>query len=103
MIYKIVRQDKESDEITQQSFNSYDEAYDLLEEIYSDVCCSDADYGDRPYYEIIESRRMKLIDRHKQLIAWYQKKLGLTDYGLLWLVFFKGVFLALVLERLIVH
>ena len=30
------------------------EAYDLLEEIYSDVCCSDADYGDRPYYEIIE-------------------------------------------------
>ena len=54
MIYKIVRQDKESDDITQQSFNSYDEAYDLLEEIYSDVCCSDADYGDRPYYEIIE-------------------------------------------------
>ena len=46
---------------------------------------------------------MKLIDRHKQLIVWYQKKLGLTDYGLLWLVFFKGVFLALVLERLIVH
>ena len=46
---------------------------------------------------------MKLIDRHKQLIAWYQKKLGLTDYGLLWLVFFKGVFLALVLERLIDH
>ena len=46
---------------------------------------------------------MKLIDRHKQLIAWYQNKLGLTDYGLLWLVFFKGVFLALVLERLIVH
>ena len=54
MIYKIVRQDKESDDITQQSFNSYDEAYDLLEEIYSDVCGSDADYEDRPYYEIIE-------------------------------------------------
>ena len=46
---------------------------------------------------------MKLIDRHKQLIVWYQKKLGLTDYELLWLVFFKGVFLALLLERLIVH
>ena len=54
MIYKIVRQDKESDDITQQSFNSYEDAYDLLEDIYSDVCCSDADYGDRPYYEIIE-------------------------------------------------
>ena len=50
MIYKIIRQDKESDDITVQSFNCYDEAYDLLEEIYSDVCCSDADYGDRPYY-----------------------------------------------------
>ena len=46
---------------------------------------------------------MKLIDRHKQQIAWYQKKLGLTDYGLVWVVFFKGVFVALVLERLIIH
>ena len=54
MIYKIIRQDKESDDITVQSFNCYDEAYDLLEEIYSDVFCSDADYVDRPYYEIIE-------------------------------------------------
>jgi len=54
MIYKIIRQDKESDDITVQSFNCYDDAYDLLEEIYSDVCCSDADYVDRPYYEIIE-------------------------------------------------
>ena len=54
MIYKIVRHDKESDDITKQSFNSYDEAYDLLEEIYSDVCCCDVDYEDRPYYESIE-------------------------------------------------
>ena len=54
MIYKIVRYDKKFDDITEQAFNSYEEAYDLLEEIYSDICCSDADYGDRPYYEIIE-------------------------------------------------
>ena len=46
---------------------------------------------------------MKLIEKHKQLINWYQKKLGLSDYGLLWLVFFKGVFVALVIEKLIVH
>ena len=46
---------------------------------------------------------MKLIDKHKQLIAWYLMKLALTDYGLLLLVFFKGVFVALLLERLIVH
>ena len=54
MTYKIIRNDKKSDDITAQSFNSYDEAYDLLEEIYSDICCSDADYEDRPYYEIVE-------------------------------------------------
>ena len=46
---------------------------------------------------------MKLIDSHKRLIAWYQNKLGFSDYGLLWLVFFKGVFVALVLERMIFH
>ncbi len=46
---------------------------------------------------------MKLIENHKQLIAWYKKKFGLSDYGLLWLVFFKGVFVALLIERLIVH
>ncbi len=46
---------------------------------------------------------MKLIEKHKHLIAWYQKKLGLSDYGLLWLVFVKGVFVALIIERLIVH
>ena len=46
---------------------------------------------------------MKLIVKHKQLIDWYQKKLRLSDYGLLWLVFFKGIFVALVLERLILH
>ena len=54
MTYKIIRHDQDSDDITEQLFNSYDDAYDLLEEIYSDTCCSDADYGDRPYYEIIE-------------------------------------------------
>tara|TARA_Y100001968_G_scaffold26545_1_gene20658 strand:+ start:568 stop:741 length:174 start_codon:yes stop_codon:yes gene_type:complete len=54
MIYKIIRLDQESDDITQQSFISYDEAYDVLAAIYSDVCCSDADYEDRPYYDIIE-------------------------------------------------
>tara|TARA_B100000945_G_scaffold24705_1_gene17293 strand:- start:5576 stop:5716 length:141 start_codon:yes stop_codon:yes gene_type:complete len=46
---------------------------------------------------------MKLIESHKRLIAWYQNKLGLSEYGLLWLVFFKGVFFAPVCERLILH
>tara|TARA_B100001029_G_C14858999_1_gene338056 strand:+ start:201 stop:383 length:183 start_codon:yes stop_codon:yes gene_type:complete len=56
MNYKIQRNDGESDEITCQSFQSYDDAYDLLAYIYADICCSDADYDDRPYYEIIEMK-----------------------------------------------
>ena len=52
MQYQIERVDGENDEITSQSFQSYDEAYDLLANIYADVCCSDAAYDDRPYYEI---------------------------------------------------
>ena len=54
MIYKLIRDDNEVDDLTHQSFDCYDEAYGALEEIYSDICCSDADYGDRPYYEIIQ-------------------------------------------------
>lgn len=38
MIYKIIRHDKESDDITVQAFKCYEETYDLLEDIYSDVC-----------------------------------------------------------------
>tara|TARA_B100000965_G_scaffold380658_1_gene377392 strand:- start:9377 stop:9565 length:189 start_codon:yes stop_codon:yes gene_type:complete len=57
MKYKVRREDGENDEITSQSFQSYDEAYDLLTSIYEDVCCSDADYDDRPYYEIIEIKK----------------------------------------------
>ena len=54
MKYQIKRTDGETDDITNQAFQSYDEAYDLLAKIYADICCSDADYDDRPYYEIIE-------------------------------------------------
>ncbi len=54
MKYQIIRVDGESDEITAQSFENYDEAYDLLANIYEDLCCSDADYEGRQYYEIIE-------------------------------------------------
>ncbi len=61
MTYKIIRHDKESDDIPEQIFNSYVDAYDLSE------------------------------------------KIGLSDYGLVWLVFLKGVFVALVFERLLLH
>ena len=56
MKYFITRHDGEKDDITSQVFENYNEAYDLLDQIYGDMCCSDADYDDRPYYEILEVR-----------------------------------------------
>ncbi len=54
MKFRITRLDKQQDHITEQEFETFDEAYNLLEIIYGDICCSDADYEDRPYYEILE-------------------------------------------------
>ena len=56
MKYRITRHDGEEDEITSQIFDNYDDAYDLLEEICGDMGCSDADYEDQPYYEIVEMK-----------------------------------------------
>ena len=55
MTYKIIRHDGKDDKLTAQSFVKYSDAYDLLEEIYGDLCCSDADYGNMTYYYIVEN------------------------------------------------
>jgi len=55
MTYKIIRIDGKDDELTAQIFDKYSEAYDLLEELYGDLWCSDADYGDITYYDIVEN------------------------------------------------
>ena len=57
MAYKLIRIDGKDDELTAQSFNKYSDAYDLLEELYRDLCCSDADYGDITYYDIVEDNK----------------------------------------------
>ena len=57
MKYRIISHDGGQDDITAQEFETYDDAYELLKEIYGDMCCSDADYEDRPYYEIIEAEQ----------------------------------------------
>ena len=54
MKFRIKRHDGIADEVTVREFETYEQAYDLLESIYADVCCSDADYEDRPYYDIID-------------------------------------------------
>ena len=54
MTYKIIRIDGKSDKLTAQSFEKYSDAYVLIEEIYGDLCCSDADYEEITYYDIVE-------------------------------------------------
>ena len=55
MTYKIIRIDGKEDKLTYQSFEKYSDAYDLLEKLYGDLCCSDADYEDIIYYDIVEN------------------------------------------------
>ncbi|WP_320667012.1 hypothetical protein [Prochlorococcus sp. MIT 1307] len=54
MRYLINSDAGEEDPITSQGFDNYDDAYELLKEIYGDMYCSDADYVAPLYYEIIE-------------------------------------------------
>ena len=54
MTYKIIRIDGENDELTTQSFDKYSDAYDLLKELYGNLCCSDTDYDNITYYDIVE-------------------------------------------------
>ena len=49
--YALVREDGGDDAFTRQRFASYDEAYDVLERYYGDLCCSD----ERVYYWIVET------------------------------------------------
>ena len=55
MNYKIIRLDGKEDKITSYYFENYSEAYDLLEKIYGNLCCSDSDYEDTTYYDIVEN------------------------------------------------
>tara|TARA_B100000902_G_scaffold140997_1_gene138895 strand:- start:224 stop:391 length:168 start_codon:yes stop_codon:yes gene_type:complete len=55
MKYKIVRIDGKKDDVTSQTFSNYSDAYDLLDKVYGDICCSDADYEEITYYDIVEN------------------------------------------------
>ena len=45
----------------------------------------------------------RLILSHKRLISWYQRKLKLSDYSLLWLVFFKGVIVTILIQQIFLN
>ena len=54
MKYKIVRFDGKEDDFTSKIFSNYSDAYNLLDKLYGNICCSDADYEDITYYDIVE-------------------------------------------------
>ena len=54
MAYKINRSDGKDDYITIKKFLNFDEAYDFLNCILGEACCSDTDYVDDIHYNIIE-------------------------------------------------
>ena len=42
----------------------------------------------------------KIILSHKRLISWYQRKLRLSDYSLLWVAFFKGILVTILFQEI---
>ena len=55
LTYKIIRLDHKEDSITKEIYNSYDEAYNAIEKIKENICCSDTDMENDIYYEIIKT------------------------------------------------
>ena len=55
MVYKLIRFDGKEDKITSYYFDKYSDAYDFLDNLYGDLCCSDADCENINYYDILET------------------------------------------------
>ncbi len=38
-----------------------------------------------------------MIQMHKKYIEWWKEKLNVSDYAVLWITFFKGIFIGLLI------
>tara|TARA_Y100001978_G_scaffold62628_1_gene56227 strand:+ start:231 stop:407 length:177 start_codon:yes stop_codon:yes gene_type:complete len=54
MTFILKRNDGKDDLYTTNKFNTFDEAYDFLEKIIGENCCSDTDFEENFYYDITE-------------------------------------------------
>ena len=54
MTFILKRIDGKEDLYTTKKFNTYEEAYDFLENIIGETCCSDTDFEKNFYYDITE-------------------------------------------------
>ena len=43
------------------------------------------------------NQKFNFVEWHKRRIAWFKSKTGISDYGLLWYTFFKGVIIGAVI------
>ena len=57
MRFILKRIDGKDDFYTTKKFNTYEEAYDFLEKIIGDSCCSDTDFENNFYYNIIKENK----------------------------------------------
>ena len=39
--------------------------------------------------------RKSMIEIHKRQLEWWKSKLGISDYGVAWIAFFKGIIFGL--------
>ena len=54
MTFILKRIDGREDLYTKKKFSTYEEAYDFLEKIIAQTCCSDTDFDKNFYYDIKE-------------------------------------------------
>ena len=54
MTFILKRIDDSEDSYTKMKFNTYEEAYDFLEKVMGQTCCSDTDFDKNFYYNIFE-------------------------------------------------
>ena len=57
MTFILKRIDGKEDLNTMKKFNSYNEAYDFLDNIIGQTCCSDTDFEKNFYYNIAEENK----------------------------------------------
>tara|TARA_B100000212_G_scaffold336825_1_gene310727 strand:- start:215 stop:388 length:174 start_codon:yes stop_codon:yes gene_type:complete len=57
MTFNLKRIDGKEDLYTNKEFKTYNEAYDFLEKIIGQTCCSDIDFEENYYYDITEKHK----------------------------------------------
>ena len=53
---------------------------------------------------ILRADKLKnMIEWHKRYIEYWKKKLNVSDYGVLWISFFKGIFIGLLIYHFFIY